>query len=145
MRHDDDGLVPYDDDELPAIAQLPRELPLAPGELDRMTRRLRADGYFATRAPMRRTAMLAAAAVLVFVLGAVAGGAYVRRNSLEDMLVRAELSVPDRILLRQRAGSAYVRAAQGYADATARVDSAAVEVASRVLVGAANAVARNKL
>ena len=49
------------------------------------------------------------------------------------------------MLLLQRAGSAYVRAAQGYADATTRIDSTAVEVASQVLVGAAHAVARNNL
>ena len=35
--------------------------------------------------------------------------------------------------------------AQGYADATTRADSTAVEVASQVLVGAANAVARHNL
>jgi hypothetical protein len=53
--------------------------------------------------------------------------------------------MPQRILLLQRAGSAYVRAAQAYADATAHVDSAAVEVATQVLIGAAHAVARSGL
>jgi hypothetical protein len=61
------------------------------------------------------------------------------------MLDRKQLSVADRVLLLQRAGSAYVRAAQSYADATAHVDSNAVEVASRVLLGAAHAVARSSL
>jgi hypothetical protein len=45
----------------------------------------------------------------------------------------------------QRAGSAYVRAAKGYANAVGRNDSTAVEVASRVLLGAAQAVARTNL
>jgi hypothetical protein len=70
---------------------------------------------------------------------------YAQRNSLEQQLARTDLTVSDRVLLLQRAGSAYVRAAQGYADATAHVDSTAVEVASRVLLGAAHAVARNGL
>jgi len=53
--------------------------------------------------------------------------------------------VPDRILLLQRAGSAYVTAAHAYADATAQTDSTAVEVARQVLVGAAHAVVRSQL
>lgn len=140
MRPDDDD----NDEELAALAQLPRELPLAAGEADRTIRRLRAEGFLRSRSALR-TPLLAAAAVLVFALGVAAGALYTRHNSLEDLLARNDLSVPDRILLLQRAGSAYVSAAQGYADATARVDSTAVEVASRVLVGAAHAVARNKL
>ena len=61
------------------------------------------------------------------------------------MLARRDLTPAERVLLLQRAGSAYVRAAQSYADATAKSDSNAVEVASRVLIGAAHAVARNSL
>jgi hypothetical protein len=87
----------------------------------------------------------AVAAVLVFLAGTFAGSRYATRNSLEEMLDRKQLSVADRVLLLQRAGSAYVRAAQSYADATAHVDSNAVEVASRVLLGAAHAVARSSL
>src|SRR6185295_1952714 len=107
--------------------------------------RLRAEGYFQRSGVLWRRTILAAAALALFAVGIATGSFATRRNSLEDLLARNDLTVPDRILLLQRAGSAYVRAAQGYADATARVDSTAVEVASRVLVGAAHAVARNRL
>ena len=80
--------------------------------------------------------LAAAAALVVFVLGAAAGVSYTRRNSLEELLARRDSPSPMRVLLLQRAGSAYVRAAQSYADATSKVDSNAVEVASRVLLGA---------
>ncbi|MGH9887551.1 MAG: hypothetical protein ACREBE_18620 [bacterium] len=145
MRLDDDDLPAYDDDQLAAFAELPREAPLAEGETDRMVRRLESEGFFRRSSRVWRTASLAAAAVLLFALGAAIGSHVTRRGSLEDMLARRDLTTSDRILLLQRAGSAYVRAAQGYADATARVDSTAVEVASQVLVGAANAVARHSL
>jgi hypothetical protein len=145
MRRIDDDSIDYDEDERRAFAELPREAPLTDGEVERMTRRLRAEGFFRPRGLAWRRTLLAAAALLLFALGAVAGGVYTRRNSLEEQLARTDLSVSERILVLQRAGTAYVRAAQGYADATARVDSTAVEVASRVLVGAAHAVARNKL
>jgi hypothetical protein len=137
MRREDDN-----EGAIELIAELPRELPLVAGETNAMVARLRREGFFrrAVRWPL-----LAAAAVLVFAAGALAGSAYVRRGSLEDALARHDLSVSDRVLLLQRAGSAYVQAAQGYADATTRADSTAVEVASRVLVGAANAVARHNL
>jgi len=82
---------------------------------------------------------------LIFAVGAFAGTQYARHNSLEEILSRNDLTVSDRVLLLQRAGSAYVHAAQAYADATANVDSSAVEVASRVLLGAAHAVARSSL
>ena len=143
MRPDDDDVL-YEDDELRAFAQLAREAPLTDGETDRIVRRLRRDGFFQARFHARR-ALVAAAALLLFASGALVGGFFARRGSLEDMLTRKDLSVPDRVLLLQRAGSAYVTAAQGYADATAHIDSTAVEVASRVLVGAAHAVARKSL
>ena len=82
---------------------------------------------------------------MIFAIGTFVGSRYARRNSLEETLAQNQLSVADRVLLLQRAGSAYVRAAQSYADATANVDSNAVEVASRVLLGAAHAVARSSL
>jgi hypothetical protein len=137
MRRDED-----EDDVIESFASLPRELPLVAGETDAMVATLRRAGFF--RRAMR-VPMLAAAAVIVFALGAFAGSTYTRRGSLEDALARRDLSVSERVLLLQRAGSAYVEAAQGYANATARADSTAVEVASRVLVGAANAVARHNL
>jgi hypothetical protein len=145
--HNDDHDIPvqYDDEELRLFAQLPREAPLAPGEGDRLIRRLRDDGFFHSRSGRWRWALVAAAALVLFVSGVAAGGFMTRRNSLEDMLSRSDLGVGDHVLLLQRAGTAYVRAAQGYADATAHIDSGAVEVASKVLLGAAHAVARNSL
>jgi hypothetical protein len=140
MLRDEDG----EDEALDALIVLRREQPLVPGETDRMVAALRTEGFLRRRA-VTRWPLLAAAAVIVFALGAFAGSAYTRRGSLEDALARRRLTVTDRILLLQRAGSAYVQAAQAYADATTRSDSTAVEVASQVLVGAANAVARHNL
>lgn len=137
MRHDDEDLGPF--------AQLAREIPLDDGEVDRMVRHLRADGLLRSKSRAWQRAALAAAAVLVFALGVALGSFITRRGSLEDMLARRDLDASDRILLLQRAGSAYVSAAQGYADAASHIDSSAVEVASRVLVGAAHAVARSNL
>src|SRR4051812_3563755 len=114
---DDDSMTYYDEEELRALAALPRVLPLAAGETGRMVHRLRAAGFFRARAHAWRRTMLAAAALLLFALGAAAGAYATRRNALEDLLARGDLSVPERILLLQRAGSAYVRAAQSYADA----------------------------
>ena len=137
MQHDDEDLVLF--------AELPREIPVDDGEVDRMIRRLRSVGLLRRKSRVWRYATLAAAAVILFALGAAFGSYVTRRGSLEDMLARRDLEVSDRILLLQRAGSAYVRAAQGYADATAHTDSSAVEVASQVLIGAAHAVARSNL
>jgi hypothetical protein len=142
MHHDD---TEHDSDILGMLAELPRTAPLDAGETDRMVARLRDDGFFRARGRASRWAIQAAAAAAIFTVGAFAGSRYARRNSLEEMLSRQHLSVADRVLLLQRAGSAYVRAAQSYADATAHVDSSAVEVASRVLLGAAHAVARSGL
>jgi hypothetical protein len=139
LRDEDD-----EDEALEALTELRREQPLGPGETDRMVAVLRSEGLL-RRGAATRWPLLAAAAVIVFVLGAFAGSAYTRRGSLEDALARRDLTVSDRVLLLQRAGSAYVQAAQAYADATTRADSTAVEVASQVLVGAANAVARHNL
>ena len=137
MLRDEDG----EDEALEALTELKREQPLAPGETDRIVAVLRNEGLLRRRSA-KRWPLLAAAAVIVFAAGGVAGSAYTRRGSLEDALARRDLTVSDRVLLLQRAGSAYVQAAQAYADATTRADSTAVEVASQVLVGAANAVAR---
>jgi hypothetical protein len=142
MHHDD--VSDQDDDMLRLFAELPRTAPLAPGQVDRLVAELRREGFFHKHRVLR-WGIRAAAAALIFAVGALAGSQYARRNSLEEMLARKQLSVADRVLLLQRAGSAYVRAAQAYADATARVDSNAVEVASRVLLGAAHAVARSSL
>src|SRR5439155_8973502 len=118
MHNDnDDDLAPaaYDDDELRLLALLPREAAVAPDEFERLRRRLSQDGFF--RPPMQRWRVpaLAAAAVLLLATGFAAGRFLARRDSLEDLLARRNLSAGDRILLLQRAGSAYVRAAQSYA------------------------------
>jgi hypothetical protein len=141
MHHDD---TEHDSEILGMLAELPRTAPLDAGETDRMVARLRDDGFFRPQGRAFRLAIQAVAATAIFAVGVFAGSQYARRNSLE-MLSRQHLSVADRVLLLQRAGSAYVRAAQSYADATAHVDSSAVEVASRVLLGAAHAVARSGL
>jgi hypothetical protein len=137
-----------DDEARELFGVLPRTSPLSHGETDRMVARLRREGLLRPVARPRRVrtyALQAAAALIIFAVGAWAGVRYARHGSLEDMLSRKSLSVADRILLLQRAGSAYVTAAQGYAAATAHVDSSAVEVASQVLLGAAHAVARTNL
>ena len=135
----------HDDEDPGLFAELPREISVDDGEVDLMVRRLRSDGLLRGKSRIWRTAALAAAAVFIFAAGAALGSYVTRRGSLEDMLARRDLEASDRILLLQRAGSAYVTAAQGYADATAHTDSSAVEVASRVLVGGAHAVARSNL
>jgi hypothetical protein len=99
----------------------------------------------ALRSHAFRALLLAAAAVALLLTGGMIGSYLARRGSLEASLEREDLSASDRILLLQRAGSAYVRAANNYAAATARDDSTAIEVASRVLMGAAQAVASNGL
>jgi hypothetical protein len=125
--------------------ELPRESAPEPRELDHLVTALRSEGFLTPR--RRHSAWLTrlAAAIVLVVLGGLAGARIATRNSLEALLERQDLSISDRILLMQRAGSAYVRAANGYAGAVARTDSSAVEVASRVLLGAAQAVARSNL
>jgi hypothetical protein len=61
------------------------------------------------------------------------------------MLARTDLSANERILLMQRAGSAYVAAANAYATNVKTTDAAAREVSDQVLIGAAQAVARTRL
>lgn len=145
--HTDDERDPlsHDDDLRKLFDSLPRTSALRPGEVDEAVRQLRAVG--ALGAPRRRITwpVAVAAAVVLFAAGIATGVAYTRHNSLEEMLARRDLTVAERVLLLQRAGSAYVRAAQSYADATSKVDSNAVEVASKVLIGAAHAVARTSL
>jgi hypothetical protein len=146
MRPDDDQDLPaYDDNELALFDRLPREATVTRDDADRTIEQLKHAGFFRPRGRHLSWPLAAAAALVVFVLGAAAGASYTRRNSLEELLSRRDLAVADRVLLLQRAGSAYVLAAQSYADATAAVDSTAVEVASQVLIGAAHAVARTGL
>lgn len=125
--------------------ELPRESAADPASTDRLVSALRREGFLRGHARRPHWALQLAAAALVFAAGALSGGRFATRNSLERALARADLTVSDRILLLQRAGSAYVTAAHGYADATAHADSTAVEVANQVLIGAAHAVVKSKL
>jgi hypothetical protein len=130
------------------FAAMPRESSPVPGSADRIVAQLKRDGMLPARARMSartRVMLQAAAGLALMAAGAVAGHSYGTRNSLERALARTDLTVVDRVLLLQRAGSAYVTAANGYADATKQADSTAVEVANKVLRGAAHAVVRSNL
>ena len=127
------------------FAALPRESAPEPRELDHLVTALKVEGFLRRRDRRYSWVLQIAAAVVLLALGGIAGARIASRNSLEAMLMRMDLSLPDRILLMQRAGSAYVRAANSYASAASQTDSTAIEVASRVLLGAAQAVARSKL
>lgn len=133
LEHDnqDDG------DVLRRLAELPRTLPIDTGGADRVVAQLRREGFFRPRRPALSWGIRAAAAILLFTLGAFAGTRYARGSSLEHQLARGDLPASQRVLLLQRAGSAYVRAAQ-----LAPVDSIAAQVARQTLLGAAGAVAR---
>jgi hypothetical protein len=127
------------------FAALPRTSAPDPHAIDRIVTALAHEGFHRRRRPNMRWILQLAAAVVLFAAGAFAGARFTARNSLEHALARTDLTVPERILLLQRAGSAYVTAAHGYADATAHADSTAVEVANQVLRGAAHAVMRSNL
>ena len=143
---DPDALDPRERD---LFAALPRTTVPDAAAADRLLAALAEEGFLRRhpRAAPRMRRLAAAAAL--FAAGAIAGGLagarFAVRNSLEHALTRTDLTVPDRILLLQRAGSAYVTAAHGYADATAHADSTAVEVANQVLRGAAHAVMKSNL
>ena len=132
-------------DERTAFDALPRESMITPGEESRLVAALRSEGFFRRRSRVPVVLLQVAAAVVLFVAGGYVGTRMEPQDTIESMLERTDLSLDDRVLLLQRAGSAYVRAANGYASATSVVDSAAVEVASKVLMGAAHAVARQSL
>ena len=142
---DDQDVTELDDRERRLFAALPRESRGPAHEADHLVSALRAEGFFRGRERRARWAVQLAAAIVLVVAGGFAGARLAARNTLEGQLERTDLSVSERILLMQRAGSAYVRAANAYAGAVAQADSTAVEVASRVLLGAAQAVARNNL
>lgn len=148
MSDDDREILELSAHEQGLFSSLPREMPLEPTGEDRLVAALRAERFFGERA-RPRWALRSAAAAALFLVGSVAGAMYglrmAPRTSLEAMLDRTDLTSAERVLLLQRAGSAYVRAAHAYAAATAKSDSTAVEVAGQVLLGAAHAVARSKL
>src|SRR4051812_36452066 len=106
--HDDREPIEYTDEERAMFAVLPRES--APNALSehRLVHALRAEGYFRPR--MRRAVWFAAAAaagVALLIAAGAAGYRYGMRNSLEHRLAETTLSLNDRVLLLQRAGSAY--------------------------------------
>lgn len=146
---DDLEINELDATERRLLSSLPREMAPDAGVEQGLVKALRSEGFFERRTRRVPWMLRAAAATLLIltgaVLGAAIGGRVARRTSLEAMLARGDLSLSDRILLLQRAGSAYVTAAHAYADATAQTDSTAVEVARQVLVGAAHAVVRSQL
>ena len=145
---DNDEVMDYNEEERAQFSALPREMAVATGEADRLVAAMRTEGFFHRRRASRTWMWQAAAALTLFIGGALAGygGAhFASRNSLDAMLEQKDLTLAERVLLLQRAGSAYVEAANRYADATAHADAVAVEVAQRVLLGAAQAVARRSM
>ena len=82
---------------------------------------------------------------MLLAAGSAFGSWRAERASIEGMLRQRDMLLAERVLLLHRAGSAYVQAAQSYADAARTIDSTAVEVASAVLLGAAQAVARSDM
>jgi|ERR1043166_1607509 Tfp pilus assembly protein PilN len=117
MPHD---LDPRETDDVSRLlASLPRSAPMTPGEADRLVARLYQEGILRRRPSRLLWALVGAAAVLLFAAGALVGARYTRQSSLEAMLTRQDLTLSDRVLLLERAGSVYVRAARSYADATA--------------------------
>lgn len=140
----DEPVPEYTPEERALLAALPRERPGDPAAEGRLVDALAREGWF-RRARGSRGWLQAAAAIALLFLGGLAGARFQERGTLEAMIDREDLSANERVLVLQRAGSAYVRAAHAYADAVAETDSTAVEVASQVLIGAAQAVARSDL
>jgi hypothetical protein len=138
-----DEIIPLDGDS-DLLRSLPREDPVPAEEADELVAALRREGLIGRQNRFRPLVFLAAAAALLFA-GGIGGSWMERRNSLEGALERTAMTPTERVLLLQRAGSAYVKAAQSYSDAVGHTDSTAAEVASQVLLGAASAVARSRL
>jgi hypothetical protein len=143
----DDRELTQSDERLQRLFdELPRTSTPEPHELEHLVSALHTEGFLQSRTLWRSHWLLQLAAAIVLLAGGgVIGARMATRHSLESQLERTDLTVADRILLIQRAGSAYVRASNGYASAVATTDSSAVEVARRVLEGAAQAVARSNL
>jgi hypothetical protein len=149
---DGPGPLEYTARERALFDALPRERPSPPFEETAILRELRAEGLLPSRPRSlsgRNMGWLVAAGIALFMVSVGAGyrmGERAERvRSLEGMLAREDLPLNDRVLLMQRAGSAYVRAAHGYATASSGVDSTAIQVASQTLAGVARAVARTDL
>ena len=146
---DDMNPVEYTNREKALFAALPRESEVNQLEEQRRVSALRGEGYFRRPQPRFGLRTQIAAAVMFFVVGGGIGVrlgiTYGERNSIEAQIARKDQTLSERVLTLQRAGSAYVNAANAYADATAVVDSSAIEVAREILKGAATAVARRSL
>lgn len=146
--HDDMNQNEWSSSERSLFDTLPRDSGMPPGGEDRLVAALRDEGYFRRRGGHPGWMRLAAAVALFAaggVVGAITNARVANGNTIEGQLARADLTLDQRVLLLQRAGTAYVRAANSYAEATTAIDSTAVEVASQVLMGAAHAVARQSL
>ena len=135
---------PHDDAERAWLASLARTSEPAPGVENRVVASLRREGLVVRRRPVAPMLLGLAAALLLFVSGVWVGARVARRGSLEAQLTRDDASAAERVLVLQRAGSAYIRAMQRVATAAPR-DSTAAEVATQALTGAAFAAARARL
>ena len=136
-----DQEFPREGSERAWMDALPRMSAPDPAAEDRIVARLREEGLLRRRRPTAASAWRLAAAVALFVAGGMTGAHLATRNTLEAMLARQNLSASERILLMQRAGSAYVQATERLAG-VAHSDATVSEVATQTLIGAAQAVAR---
>src|SRR5262252_6586778 len=132
------------DDDRDLVARLPRERSASADREDQMVALLRQHGYFRPRHPRGLIGAAVAAAVLVFLSGTLFGQWRAEQRSLEFALERNDLSDADRVLVLQRAGSAYVRASEQLAG-VASSSPTARDVAVHILAGAAQAAARANL
>jgi hypothetical protein len=144
-----DHLNDYTDEERARFSSLPRTEPLDAQLEERVVSGLREAGVLSRPRsrwfPIASVALAAGLIGVAWIAGVRHGAELARRGSIEGMLSRQDLPPAERVLLMQRAGSAYVEAAHSYASSVARIDTAAVEVSSQVLIGAAQAVARTGL
>jgi len=132
----------YKDEEGSLLRQLPCEAALDRAEEDQLVGRLHTEGRLGRRHAGFSWMLRVAAALVLVASGGWAGMHIGDRDPVEAALARPDLSAQERVLLLQRTGSAYVQAAHLQAAQGRSPDSAAVEVALRVLVGAAHAIAR---
>jgi len=140
----DQNEFPRGDAERAWVASLARASAPPPGAEDRAVAALRREGLLGRRRVVAPMLLGIAAALLVFASGAWVGAHVARGGSVEGQLYRDDASLSQRVLVLQRAGSAYIRAMQRVA-AVAPPDSIAAEVATQALTGAALAAARAHL